>query len=225
MQPISLAQLNQRYQQLRAQVQANQINQDQFIQSVHQLQATDEAGNWWTIDPHTGGYLKYSGSDWESADPPAAPSKTGFSAQRQPAQLADDLPGPLKGRSCCLTSPLMVGVMSFGAAGFWFLYSSVRAMNWSSFTKYEGFDILTPLMMGGLPFGLRAFQRPIDKLLRPIYAITSSIPYPIRTGAALGIPVVLGLLTSSVTTYGNGALRFTMLVSIVSGYILTRRMG
>jgi hypothetical protein len=212
MQPITLAQLNQRYQQLRDQVQANQISQDQFIQSVHQLQAADEAGNWWAIDPHSGGYLKYSGTDWVPANPPSTP------AQTQPAQLADDLPGPLKGRSCCLASPVMVGIMSFGTAGFWLIYSSIRVSN------FRYLDILTPLMIACLPLLMRVFQKQIDNIAKPLYAITSKFPYATRSGAAMAIPIVLGVTTSSLRS-GYGPIRFTMLVSIVGGYILTRRVN
>jgi hypothetical protein len=218
MQPITLAQLNQRYQQLRTHVQANQISQDQFIQSVNELQAADEAGNWWTIDPHSGGYLKYSGDAWEPSNPPSPPEQIGFKAQTQPGTLPQDLPGPFKGRSCCLTSPVMVGIMSFGTAGFWLIYSSIRS------SGILNLDILTPLMMACLPLLMRVFQKQIDNIAKPLYAIISKFPYATRAGAAMAIPIVLGGVTSSLRS-GYGPIRFTMLVSIIGGYILTRRVN
>lgn len=223
MQSITLAQLQDRYQQLQTQVQAQQISQEQFVEAVHQLQALDDENQWWSIDPN-GNFLKYTGTEWVVSLPPQSIEKTSFKAQTQPAQFADDVPGPLRGRSCCLTSPIMVGVMSFGVAGFWFLYTSIRSMYWNNFSLREGFDILTPLMMGGIPFGIRTFQKPLDKFLQPLYSYTSRIPFPVRTGAALAIPLVLGLVSSSITGSGNGALRFTMLISMFGGYVLTRRM-
>ena len=164
------------------------------------------------IDPHSGGYLKYSGEAWDPSNPPSPP------AQTQPGQLPQDLPGPLKGRSCCLTSPVMVGVMSFGTAGFWLIYSNIRAI------EYKNWDFFTPLLMALLPLAMRVFQSKIDKIANPLYAITSKLPYATRAGAAIAIPLVLGTITSSLRS-GYGPMRFTMLVSIIGGYILTRRVN
>jgi hypothetical protein len=107
--------------------------------------------------------------------------------------------------------------MSFGAAGLWFFWTSIRAVS-----GRERPDIVTPLLIGGLPFLLRLFQKRLDKLLGPLYAAVGSVPRSFRVGAALALPVVMGLMTSG---GGVGAVQRATFISVISGYVLTRRPG
>ncbi|HKZ54535.1 MAG TPA: hypothetical protein VJ123_03570 [Anaerolineales bacterium] len=206
MEPAAIAQLSHQYQQLRAQLDRRQISPEHFYQAVSQLQAMDEQGVWWTVDPSSGAFLKYVGDQWVMAGPAPAASRP------LPVPRAT----PARGGSCCLTSPLMVGLMSFGAAGLWLVYSSLRASE-------EGFDLLTPLLIGGLPLAMRLLQRPIDRLLSPLFSALNVFPRPLLTGAAFSLPLVCGLLSSAQSDSGYGALRLTALFGVIGGYLLTRR--
>ena len=213
MNALNLDQLREQYQVLHTRYQDQEINQDQFIATVHQLRALDSEGFWWTIQPETGAYLKYQDGSWQSASPPRSSNL----ADQPPQQ---NLPKSKKKANVfgCLSSPLMVGVMSFGSAGLWLIYSNIRA-------EKEIWDFFTPLIMGGVPFLLRLYQERIDGLLKSVYQVTTQFPFAMRTGAAFALPVVLGLVTSTMNSSGYGALRLTTLVSIVGGYILTRKVG
>ncbi len=119
MQPLSISQLYERYKQLHGQLERREIAHPQFVNLVQQLQAQDQIGKWWTIDPQTGQYLPYTATGWISATPPAArPSSpqpkpaAGRSAPRAaPAKVKSG--GGWRG---CLSSPLVVGILSFSTA-------------------------------------------------------------------------------------------------------------
>jgi len=220
MESAAIAQLSQQYQQLRAQLDRRQISPEHFYQSVSQLRSMDEQGAWWTVDPSNGALLKYVADRWVTAGPAPAASRP------SPVPTAT----PARGGSCCLTSPLMVGLMSFGTAAVWFAYSNLNDLialltgNSDARFQREGFDLLTPLLIAGLPFSLRLLQRPLDGLLSPFLRVLNVIPRPLLTGAALSLPFVFGLvLSTSQNDQGYGDLRLTTLLSVIGGYLLTRR--
>ena len=225
MPPISLQQLYEQYGRLRAQLQNRQLSHQQFADAVHQLQAQDQAGNWWTIDPQTGQYLTYTANGWAPATLPATPAATPAASQpvaqptaqpvRQIAQATQPQPQRKTRKPGCLSSPIITMLLSVGAALVWFAYTSLSPSS-------EGIDLLTPLVIAGTPLALRFLQKPLDKLLGPLYKLLNALPRPLLVGAALAVPVVLGgIFTRSVGGYGG--LRRSAFVSVIMGYILTRR--
>ena len=198
--------LETQYQALRTRRQEGAISQEEFISSVHKLRVQDTQGVWWTIQPETGSFLKYQDGIWQPGRPPVG------APPGRPKRI------PAKEGGGFLTSPLAVGLMSFGSAGLWLIYSNLRA-------GQEIWDLITPLIMGGVPFMLRLYQEKIDQALQPVYDVTTQFPFAMRTGAAFALPVVIGLLTSTANSYGYGALRLTALISILGAYILTRKVG
>ncbi len=213
MNALDFSQLEEQYRNLSGRYQRQEISRDQFIAEVQQLRTRDQQGIWWTIQPETGQFLKYVNGSWQAAHPPHL-----VKASQPAVSQSSPAPKPTQKSSGCLTSPLAVGLMSFGSAGFWLIYSNIRA-------GQEIIDLITPLIMGGVPFLLRLYQRKIDDFLQPVYQVTTQFPFAMRTGAAFALPVVLGLLTSTMNSSGYGALRFTTLASILGGYVLTRKVG
>jgi hypothetical protein len=216
----SLSDLAQRYAYLRAQLDKQAISYPQFVEAVRQLRAQDAKGRWWTIDPQTGRYLTYAANGWVEAMPPTSPplmqsqqaSAPPVSSRAQPPAQ----PQQIKKQRGCLASPVTTGLLSFGAAVLWFLYTSASPSS-------EGMDLLTPLLIAGVPLALRLLQKPLDKLLSPLYKILNVLPRPLLVGAAFAIPFVIGgIFTRS---YGSGfqVLRRSTVVSVILGYVLTRR--
>lgn len=212
---LTLSQLHQRYEELYAQHQRGQLTYDQFIESAHQLQAQDAVGNWWTIDPVSGSYSTYKDGQWMTAQPPQQP---GERPRQVDLSTSAEIPRPLRGAMRYLSSPLAVGLMSFGAAGFWYIYTSLSPSS-------EGSDLLTPLTIGGLPLLLRFFQGPMDRLLAPLFQLTNRVPRTMRTGAAFGLPMVLGLFFSVMGRGGYSGLQMSVVLSVLGSYALTRRGG
>ena len=210
---LTLSQLHQRYEELYSQHQRGQLTYDQFVEGAHQLQAQDPEGNWWTIDPISGSYSTFRNGQWVAAQPPQEPAE---GTRQVDLSTSPEIPRPLRGAMKYLSSPLAVGLMSFGSAAFWLLYTSLRS-------GQEGFDFITPLVIGGLPLILRYFQASADRYLRSIFSLTEKVPRTMRIGAAFGLPVVMGLLFSATSDAGYGGLRLSIILSIIGSYALTRR--
>jgi hypothetical protein len=203
---LTIQQLWQAYQQLRAQLDSGQLSHPQFVAQVQQLQACDSSGTWWMIDAQTGGYLRYDGVQWVP-DYPRAPMPVA------PAPVRAKRRGIGCGnitRFAGLIVPLII-------AGFWTLYTAIPGHS-------EGIDLMTPLIVGGVPAALWFFRKQVDGLLKPFEPLRTKFPRTMLVGAAMALPVVLGIICSST---GGGAgydsMRFTSLVSILGAHILTRR--
>ncbi|MEI6502991.1 MAG: hypothetical protein WCP21_18435, partial [Armatimonadota bacterium] len=68
----------QRYAQLRNEVLAGRLSQEQFVAELANLQVQDQAGTWWRPDPATGNWLYFDGAAWRpyQAAPSPAPQPT-----------------------------------------------------------------------------------------------------------------------------------------------------
>ncbi|MCJ7549873.1 MAG: hypothetical protein MUQ30_09355 [Anaerolineae bacterium] len=225
MPPISLQQLYEQYGRLRAQLQNRQLSHQQFVDAVHQLQAQDQAGNWWTIDPQTGQYLTYTSNGWVPATPaaPQSAAQVGSRSAVQPPRQAVQAsqPKPVQQQQAtrkpgCLASPIVTMLLSFGAAALWFAYTSLSPSS-------EGRDLRTPLIIAGVPMMLRLLQKPLDSLLRPLYKLLNVLPRPLLVGAAFAVPVVLGGIFTRSGGSGFQGLQRSAFVSVIFSYILTRR--
>jgi len=226
MPPLSLQQLYEQYGRLRAQLQGQQLTYDQFVAAVRQLQAQDAAGNWWTIDPQTGQYLTYTAGGWVAATPSSSQpqqSARQSSAQSTPqavqasnqARQAAQPQQAATGKPGCLASPIVTLLLSVGTALVWFAYSSLSPSS-------EGTDLLTPLLIAGMPLAIRLLRKPLDKLLTPVYKILSALPRPLLVGAAFAVPVVIAVLFTRANG-GYQGIRRSAFISVIFGHILTRR--
>lgn len=201
----SFEELKKRYKQLRSQYDDGKLSPDHFLAEVQQLRTQDSAGTWWAINSQDGSFLRYDGSQWLPAKPPKIPREgTSFKLPKLPSNLRSLLPfaGLILSSSC--------GVL-------WTLYTLLRV------GQGEQADFLTPFILGGLPIALWIFRKPIGVFLQPLEPIRSRIPRLMRIGAAFAVPVVVGVLLSSLTSYGYGAMRLSAIISILAAYVLTRR--
>jgi hypothetical protein len=213
---LSISQLYQQFGQLHAQYSGGQISYGQFVKRAQELQAQDSNGRWWTIDPHTGRYMTFDGNQWVTGTP-QEDARHPIGRAHQPGAAPRSAVRKGGGLRGCLSSPFMVGLLSFGTAALWFAYTTIRS-------SYEGLDLLTPLLMGGVPFALRTFQKPLDKVLAPLYAVTRKFPRPLLTGVAFALPFLFGFVFTNSGGAGFGALRRSTVVSVIAAYILTRRV-
>jgi len=113
--------------------------------------------------------------------------------------------------------PFLGIILSVTCGGLWALYTTLRI------GQSEPVDCLTPIFMVMLPGSLWIFSKQIDRLLDPVFEIRDRFPRPILVGAALALPVMLGLVCASIRTAGYGAMRWTAVISILGAYLLTRK--
>jgi hypothetical protein len=111
---------------------------------------------------------------------------------------------------------MLTSVLSIGTALLWYAYTSLSPSS-------EGNDLTTPLLIAGTPLLMQVLQKPLDKLMNPLYKLLNLLPRPLLIGAAFAVPLVLGGILTKSYGSGYGALRRSIVISVVSGYILTRR--
>lgn len=236
---MDFAQAQQRYQQLVAQRSAGQISEQAYASAAGQLRVQDASGRWWAIDPGSGQWLAWNDSAWVPATPPQAmasppppPSATGAtggaeeSIQQRAQTLRQSLDTksfmqearekPLSQRSegWWNATAIFGGIIS---AVLWFLYSSIRGV------AYEGLDLLTPILMVGIPVGQTLFRTPIDRLLLPLQEYRERVPKLVLTGAGLAAPFVVSWILYSVfriTQYRF--LRWSVLLGSIVSYAIVR---
>jgi hypothetical protein len=191
-------QLERRYRELRRLQRSGRLSPQQFLDEVERLQARDSAGHWWAIDATNGGLLRYDGIEWAPASP------------RQYATPGGARPGrPRLAIFAAVGMPLVT-------AAVWFLWAALHPV------AERGIDCLTPLIMAGGPIALLLFQEPVDRVLMPLQPLRKQVPGPLRLGAAFALPVVLGLLLSATSYAGFGALRLTLILSMIGAHVLLR---
>lgn len=200
----SFENLQKQYQSLRAQLQSGALSEEQFIDGVQKLNTRDSAGDIWAIDAQSGKFIIYTEDGWVYKNPPPVTHQEGT--------VTDTL---IKNPGCRKT----LGVLALGlpivSAFAWFAYSSLAPGS-------EGWDCITPLIIGGLPFLLMIFQRPLDVLLRPFQGIRRMTPKLVLRGAALALPFVLGIICSQTAGTEYRGLRLTLVVSMLGAYLLLR---
>jgi hypothetical protein len=106
--------------------------------------------------------------------------------------------------------------MPLVTAFVWFVWGALHPI------AERGIDCLTPMIIAGGPIALLIFQEPLDRFLLPFQPFVRRFPRPLRLGASLSLPVVLGLLLSSVSSAGFGALRLTLFLSMAGAHVLLR---
>lgn len=66
---MDFGQIEERYRHLKQDHDSGRISTGQFLASVESLRAKDQDGNWWQIDPETGDWLWWDGSQWLKPEP------------------------------------------------------------------------------------------------------------------------------------------------------------
>ena len=113
--------------------------------------------------------------------------------------------------------PFLGIIASVICGGLWALYTTLRI------GQNEPVDCLTPIIMVMFPAGLWIFSQQLDRILDPLFVIRDTLPRPLLVGAAFALPLVLGVICGSITRAGYGAMRWTVVISILGAYVLTRK--
>jgi hypothetical protein len=214
----SVSQIREMYADLSRRRSRGEIDQAQFVAECHKLQAQDQDGVWWTVDPRTGSYLRYDGARWAPATPPLTPAPTPTArAGIKPEAGGTKVEGQAGPKARRFLVPIAGVVVSSSCGLLWTLYSLLRI------GQGERPDFMTFFIMAGLPIGLWLFRKGANRLLRPLEQYRRQFPRPLLLGVSFAIPIVLGLFLSSVSGSGYGAMRWTALFSIISAFILTRK--
>ena len=215
-QPMTLNQMMQAYQQLTNDFNTRKIDKTTYSAALVRLRAIDEEKRWWSCTPE-GGFVWYDGTRWLPGQPPMVSPPKGNPSQPS-IQVAPQTNSPSKGWRKLTTTPFLAILPGAVVGGLWFLFTLMRLILGGT----GGVDILTPVILSGVPLLLWLLRKPLDKLLLPLQKFHKSFPYAIRLGMALTVPMLLGCGCSIIITSGYTAMHFTALISTLFGYFLLR---
>jgi hypothetical protein len=215
-QPMTLNQMMQAYQQLTNDFNTRKIDKTTYSAALVRLRAIDEEKRWWSCTPE-GGFVWYDGTHWLPGQPPMVSPPKGNPSQPS-IQVAPQTNSPSKGWRKLTTTPFLAILPGAVVGGLWFLFTLLRLILGGT----GGVDILTPVILSGVPLLIWLLRKPLDKLLLPLQKFHKSFPYAIRLGMALTVPMLLGCGCSTIITSGYTAMHFTALISTLFGYFLLR---
>lgn len=218
-QPMTISQMMQAYQQLTADFQAKRMDKASYSAALTHLMAVDEEKRWWSCTPE-GQFVWHDGTRWIPGNPVVSPSQPLVQAAPavaggSPAAAKKTGP-PLKGWRKIASTPILAVLPGAVIGGIWFLYTILRLI----LGGQGGVDILTPVILVGVPLILWLLRKPVDKLLLPLQKVLGSFPFAIRVVIALAVPMLFGCGCSIITTSGNSAMFLTALISTLFGYFL-----
>ena len=98
----------------------------------------------------------------------------------------------------------------------WFLYGSLRIGS-------EGVDLLSPILMVGLPFAISRFRTQIDGFLGPIQPYRARFSRTVLVGMSLATPFLTAFLLSSLLGVSNYPLmHWNLVLGTAVSYVLVR---
>jgi len=102
------------------------------------------------------------------------------------------------------------------AAVIWFIYSGIRSSS-------EGLDLLSPLLMIGIPVFLVTYRAQLDDILIPLQPHRKKFPRLMLVGAGIAVPFLTAFLLYNVFFVRNYPLmHWNMLIGTFTAYAFTR---
>lgn len=215
---------------------AGRMSPQQFLAEIQTLRWQDSNGVWWQISAE-GALLYFDGRQWIPAQPPATPAASAPPATlgipsaappgarpappAAPGMPPGARPIPPGGSSRPLAlAPLLPIIPALLCGGSWFFYTFLGLF------KYEGLrgvDWVTPLIVGGLPVAFWLFKKPLDDLLLPLKPVIVAIPWVVRLGIVLAVPIFMGwVLNAIIFNSGYLGLQMSAFISVVTAGVLMR---
>jgi hypothetical protein len=214
---------------LSGQLEQGQITQEAFIASVNALRVTDSAGRTWQPAPSPAGWLCWSGSAWQAATPPGFTGHTGPGGQPAHAKdfvefksrlmtvdefkkMSKEVPLAKRPQKWWDLLSILGGCV---AAALWLLYSG------NPFG--EGIDILTPLLMVGLPVFMIWFREDLDVALLPLQQYRKDVNKLLLVGIGMAFPFLTAFILFNflgITEYA--LMQYNMIIGGLGAYAITR---
>lgn len=205
---MDFAEARERLTSLVQQRQNGTLTEQQWCLAVNELRVTDSCGTVWQPAPDGNGWIFWNGTAWQPGTPPvpagpppaagdrttaASPVPASFPAAESEKTVTD--PGTFRetARSVPWSSrptgwwdifSILGGVV---LAVIWSLYAGINGMS-------EGFDLVTPLVLIGLPIGLVLFRREFDDLLMPLQPARQRVPKLLLLGLGLAVPFLTAFI-------------------------------
>jgi hypothetical protein len=221
----------QRFARLTARMNQGQITEEQYRTQVNELRVQDPSGTWWQPDPDSGGWIFWDGSAWV----PGTPPKGAKPAQGPRSEPQKNQPVPSGGstfmdmktfQEISRNQPLsrrpqkwfdLLSILAgVAVAVLWFLYGSIRAGT-------EGFDLITPILLVGIPVMLAIYRRRIDDVLVPVQPFRQRFSRPLLIGLGIATPFLTAFILFNVFGISNYALlHWNIIIGTLLSYAILR---
>lgn len=214
--------------ELAGQLRKGSLTPAQFAAAANQLQVKDLNGVWWQPNPDGTGWLRYDGARWVPAELPAADGGNTGAKAAVPARPKDvtefksslmtvddfkkiskDVPLAKRPQPWWDLLSIFGGVIS---AVFWLMYSGIR----------EGFDIITPILMIGIPLALVWFRADIDLRLQPLQPYREKVPKLLLIGIGIAFPFLTSFVLYAIGIREYPLIQWNMIIGTFGAYALTR---
>jgi hypothetical protein len=214
---MDFAEAQKRFNDLLQQRKNGTLSEQQWYPAVNDLRVTDSSGTVWQPSPDGNGWIFWNGSVWQPGTPPLPAGPPPAAADRDKAappvpasppaaESGKTVTGPGTFRETARTVPwslrppgwwdifsILGGVV---LAVIWFIYAGIRGLS-------EGFDLLTPLILIGLPVALVLFRREFDDLLMPLQPARQRVPRLLLLGLGLAIPFLTAYILYEALSVDN----------------------
>ncbi len=225
---MDFTEAEQKRNQLSAQLSSRQITQDQFAAGISALRVTDSSGRTWQPAPSPSGWLCWNGTTWQAATPPG--DRLAGQPPQNPAKdfnefksslmtvdefrkVSKDVPLAKRPQKWWDLLSILGGIV---AAVLWFLYGSVRSGR-------EGFDLITPLLMIGIPIILVWFRADFDRMLEPLQPHRKKISKILLIGLGIATPFLTAWILYNLLNISQYPLmQANMVVGTFAAYAITR---
>lgn len=226
---MDFVEASQRFAELQTKRKEGRISEPQFRAAVDQLRLRDSSGSWWALDPRTGGWLSWNGTAWapvppgQVAFPPGSPYSGTLPGQKKSdntlmdigtfRQIGRNTPWHQRPQKWWDLFSILGGIT---AAVIWFIYSGIRSSS-------EGLDLLSPLLMIGIPVFMVTYRAQLDDILIPLQPHRKKFPRLMLVGAGIAVPFLTAFLLYNVFFVRNYPLmHWNMLIGTFTAYALTR---
>ena len=191
------------------------ISVQHYTAELNQLRVQDTSGRWWQPDPLSGGWLVWNGTTWQQGIPPApdgADDKKLMDMQEF-REISRTLPWHRRPQKWWDLFSILGGCVS---AVIWFLYSGVRS-------NIEGFDLISPILMIGIPVFMVTYRTQLDDMLIPLQPHRKQFPKLVLVGAGIAVPFLTAFLLYNLFSVRQYPLmQWNMIIGTFTAYAITR---
>jgi hypothetical protein len=213
---MDFTQAEQQRHQLSGQLSRGQITHTDYTAAINAIRVTDSSGKWWQPDPAGTGWLCWDGKAWNKATPPSkgtAVPGLELMSMDDFKKVSKDVPLAKRPQKWWDLLSILGGI---AGAILWFLYGSVRS-------GQEGFDLITPLLMIGIPIVLVRFRPDFDQILLPLQPHRKKISKIILIGLGIAAPFLTAWILYNIFNISQYPLmQANIVVGTLTAYAITR---
>jgi RNA polymerase subunit RPABC4/transcription elongation factor Spt4 len=211
---------------IRMQFEAGQMTEQEYFTALNDLRVTDESGRWWQPDHGGSGWLVWNGGGWEpgtlpgttvSVTQPAGAPKNMVEFQSRLMtidefkKMSKEVPISKRPQKWWDLLSILGGIVS---AVLWLLYSGNP---WG-----EGIDLITAILMAGLPIFTIWFREDLDVALLPLQQYRKDVNRLLLVGIGMAFPFLTSFILFNLDIREYALMQYNLIIGTFGAYVITR---